>query len=400
MTTGTIIATSVNVRRPTPDGNIVGFLQKGTQVEIIDGGTQADSYFITSTNGDSETVGFVGKQFISLDQTTGPPPPPPPPTAGAPNAQFLDLIQVYKAKDIEFPQLKAVTIAQWILESGWGNSQLALQFNNFGGLKFRNELSGVATKVLYQASDGPDFYCAFKDKASFIDGYWQFIGRPPYAGFKDHVASPDDYIKFIAPIYTPTQGYADRVLNLLPISESFLTGAGSSSSAGHAEQHGDGSPVDKPQVRFIATTHQASRNGATIDHIIIHYTTSRNIDGVIEHFSTGLTNRVSAHYIIAQDGSIVQMVDDSNASWHSGSADMNARSIGIEHCAAEGDLITPPQQDGSIRLIRWLVHQYNIPVSNILPHDAVHSTDCPGQLLSAFGATHAEAVRNWIAANL
>ena len=256
---------------------------------------------------------------------------------------------------------------------------------------------------MYTASDGPNFYCAFKDKNSFINGYWLFIERAPYAGFRDHTASGDNFIKFVGPIYSPSTGYVDHVLNLLSISQHFLDNAPSGNHGDlgeHSEHHGDGLPTDKPHVKFAQTTHQSSRNGAPIDHIVIHYTTSRNIDGVIEHFTTGQTNRVSAHYIVGQDGAIVQMVDELHASWHSGSSEMNARSIGIEHCAAQGDLITPAQQDLSIRLISWLVHQYAISKDNIIPHQAVHPTECPGQLLSAFGSNQGDAVRKWIAMNL
>ena len=65
----------------------------------------------------------------------------------------------------------------------------------------------------------------------------------------------------------------------------------------------------KPQVdRWEDTSHKSSRNGADIDHIVIHYTTSRNIDGTIITSNTALGN--SAHYIVGLDGALVQMVED------------------------------------------------------------------------------------------
>lgn len=163
----------------------------------------------------------------------------------------------------------------------------------------------------------------------------------------------------------------------------------------------------KPTVnRTILTDHANSRAGRAIDYIVIHFTTSRNINGVIEHFLDG-SPRVSAHYIVGQDGELVQMVDDRQAAWHAGNADMNARSIGIEHCAALGDKITPAQEATSAAIIRWLAYTYAIPSINIIPHVAVHETDCPGDLFSAYGgkaggsiAIQKAALAKWLAARV
>ena len=40
----------------------------------------------------------------------------------------------------------------------------------------------------------------------------------------------------------------------------------------------------------------------------------RAVNGVVEHFKNG-TPRVSAHYIIGQDGLLVQMVPDAEKAW-------------------------------------------------------------------------------------
>ena len=82
MTTGTVNATTVNVRRPTPDGNIVGILERGARVEVVDGVEQQGCYFVSSLDEDNGIAGFVGKQFVTLgsgSQTTG--------WASSPNAE-------------------------------------------------------------------------------------------------------------------------------------------------------------------------------------------------------------------------------------------------------------------------------------------------------------------------
>lgn len=163
--------------------------------------------------------------------------------------------------------------------------------------------------------------------------------------------------------------------------------------------------MDKPHVsRSYQTSHYSSRGGATIDTIVIHYTTSRNIEGTIQHFMSG-TPQVSAHYIVGQDGELVQMVDEAHAAWHA--TVMNARSIGIEHVAEAGDKITEAQEATSAALIRWLADEYFIPHANIIPHVAVKSTSCPGDLFAAYGgkagadkATQTAALQRWLAAKV
>ena len=126
------------------------------------------------------------------------------------------LAQIYAGESIRYPYLKSVTLAQWLLESGRGNSDLAKLHYNFGGLKWRAEMAGHATKVKYKAHDGEADYCKFATLENFVRGYWVFINRSPYSGWETHVATPEDYIRFIGPIYTPTSGYAEKVIALMP----------------------------------------------------------------------------------------------------------------------------------------------------------------------------------------
>lgn len=150
------------------------------------------------------------------------------------NPLLEKLAQLYKTQDIPHPNLKEVTLAQWILESGRATSDLATEHLNFGGLKWRSEMSPFATKVSYQAHDGVDDYCKFANIESFIRGYWAFIGRSPYAGWENHAGSGEDYIRFIGSKYTPTPGYADRVLELVPESRTLLESVGPINGGGTA----------------------------------------------------------------------------------------------------------------------------------------------------------------------
>ncbi len=148
---------------------------------------------------------------------------------------------------------------------------------------------------------------------------------------------------------------------------------------------GEGKERPRPKIdRFEPTSHQSSRNNTDIDHVVIHYTTSRNIGGTINHFKHG-TPRVSAHYIVGRDGELVQMVEDTLKAWHAGDSGMNARSIGIEHVAALGDAITDSQAAVSAALVGWLMEEYEVPKSNVIPHVCIKPTSCCGDLFKAFG---------------
>jgi N-acetylmuramoyl-L-alanine amidase len=130
---------------------------------------------------------------------------------------FDDLVARYKATGIAFPSLKAVTLAQWLLESSRGATDLATRHLNFAGLKWRAEMVGFAIPVEHHAHDGLDFYCKFPSVDAFIVGYWKFLARSPYKGWEKHAqASPEAFIRFIGPIYNPAGlAYVEQVLALL-----------------------------------------------------------------------------------------------------------------------------------------------------------------------------------------
>ncbi|MEG3089139.1 N-acetylmuramoyl-L-alanine amidase [Sphingomonas sp. PB4P5] len=132
------------------------------------------------------------------------------------------LALIYAGVPIRHSHLKSVTLAQWMLESGRGQSDLAQLHYNFGGLKWPPEMALFATKVMYQAHDGLEAYCKFATLEHFIAGYWAFIGRAPYSGWETHIATPEDYIRFIGPIYTPKPSYAADVIRLMPEAATLL----------------------------------------------------------------------------------------------------------------------------------------------------------------------------------
>lgn len=157
-----------------------------------------------------------------------------------PNNPLLKrLATIYAGDTIRYPKLRAVSLAQWMLESGRATSKLATDHYNFGGLKWRPEMGLFGTRVIYAAHDGTEAYCKFATLENFVRGYWAFIDRAPYSGWETHTDTPEDYIRFIGPIYTPTADYADKVLALIPDAQSLLfeamTSDGAVATAGAAK---------------------------------------------------------------------------------------------------------------------------------------------------------------------
>ncbi len=307
---------------------------------------------------------------------------------------FNQLVKAYAKTTIDFPHIKEITVAQWLLESGRGTSRLATEHLNFGGLKWRSEMTEFATPVDYEASDGKDKYCKFDSLEKFIKGYWRFLERSPYEGWRNNVDSAEDFIGFIGPIYAGDRNYVSKVLNVYVEAKQLLA------DADHVGHHHPGSaePVSKPLIKaFIESPHYSSRAGADIDTIVVHYTTAGTVSGTIAHFKNP-ESQVSAHYIIDKNGDIYQMVKDTDKAWHAAKA--NRTSIGIEHVAKVGDRLTEVQKKSSIHLIKWLMTEYKIPKENIKAHKQVLETSCPGNIFGdGIDDTNLPKFKAWVAKN-
>lgn len=166
--------------------------------------------------------------------------------------------------------------------------------------------------------------------------------------------------------------------------------------------HGTNTEQPKPPIKeFIESPNCESRNGAIINRIVLHFTDDPRLDVVISTFKNP-DEKVSAHYVIAKNGDIYQMVRDGDKAWHCKGA--NAHTIGIEHVAAKNDHLAPDQEKASIALIRWLVGAYKVNKAAITGHrytpdysGGVEGTDCPHSL---FGPRTEAAIRDWVDANI
>lgn len=131
--------------------------------------------------------------------------------------------KTYRDTQIECPDLKPVTLAQWVLESGRGSSKLAQEHNNYAGLKWRDEMKGWGVPVSYLAHDGRTEYIKFETPLAFIKGYWRFIDRSPYAGWRQFCNDPTGYLGHIAKAgYAEDKKYVTKVKSLIPEAKELL----------------------------------------------------------------------------------------------------------------------------------------------------------------------------------
>ncbi len=107
--------------------------------------------------------------------------------------------------------------------------------------------------------------------------------------------------------------------------------------------------------------------------VIIHHTAQDSLAQTIKTFTITKT-QVSAHYVIANDGRVVQMVNDYLRAWHGGNAiwgknsDINSASIGIELDNNGIQPFSDPQIISLLALLTKLKKDYNIPAQNIIGH--------------------------------
>ena len=171
-----------------------------------------------------------------------------------------------------------------------------------------------------------------------------------------------------------------------------------------------GVPVDLQHFQFVAPgrNHVAwwqSPNfddrpaGAVVDTIVLHHTAGTSLGSTVQWFADP-SSRVSAHFTVGKDGSIVQNVSTYERAWHAGaSADsfgrssVNGFSVGIEidHEGLAGEPYPEAQVEAVEHLVSVLVRRF--PIKVITSHMAIavpagrkpDPVDYPWRTLYRFG---------------
>ncbi len=116
------------------------------------------------------------------------------------------------------------------------------------------------------------------------------------------------------------------------------------------------------------------------DMILLHYTGMPDAKAALERL-TSRVSQVSSHYLVFEDGRIVQMVQESRRAWHAGvsvwagETDINSSSIGIEIANPGHDFGYPnfsPRQVAAVTaLCRSILTRHSIASERVLAHSDV-----------------------------
>ncbi|BBD38760.1 N-acetylmuramoyl-L-alanine amidase [Aminobacter sp. NyZ550] len=122
------------------------------------------------------------------------------------------------------------------------------------------------------------------------------------------------------------------------------------------------------------------RDGMKPDMIVLHYTGMETGDGA-ESWLCNPESEVSSHYLVHEDGRIVQMVREGDRAWHAGKSswrgetDINSCSVGIEIVNpghALGYRAFPRRQMRAvIELCLGIAERHNVAPERVLAHSDV-----------------------------
>jgi N-acetylmuramoyl-L-alanine amidase len=141
------------------------------------------------------------------------------------------------------------------------------------------------------------------------------------------------------------------------------------------------SPDSSVVSDVIPSPNHGERNkGLLPNMILLHYTGMPDVEGAIAQLCTAGTD-VSAHYIVLEDGRIVQCVPEAKRAWHAGVAfwagedDINSCSIGVEIVNRGHDWGYPEfplrQIAAVIALCRGIMLRRKVPSHRVLAHSDV-----------------------------
>lgn len=161
-------------------------------------------------------------------------------------------------------------------------------------------------------------------------------------------------------------------------------------------------------LRVLAAPNVEPRRGArAVDMLILHYTGMASAAAACDLLCSPASG-VSCHYLVDEDGAIIQMVGEDLRAWHAGvsswkaEADTNSRSIGIEIQNPGHNLgyraFPDRQMQAVIALCADILSRHAIPSSHVLAHSDV----APGRKIDPgekfdWALLHRHGIGHWVA---
>lgn len=225
-------------------------------------------------------------------------------------------------------------IAQAILESAYGTSELAVNANNYFGLKYREgrckTCIGIYDKVGSEQNKDGSYtssamkWCKFADMENGVIGYFDFTNISNYSNLKG-VTDPRKYLENIkADGYATSLTYVD---NLMAVIEKWkLT---------EYDKKEETKMSNSSLVSYtkLSPNHSGQRTHS-IDRITPHCVVGQLSAESICGCFTSTDRQASCNYGIGTDGRISLCVEEKNRSWCSSSNSNDQRAVTIE-CASD-----------------------------------------------------------------
>ena len=142
--------------------------------------------------------------------------------------------------------------------------------------------------------------------------------------------------------------------------------------------------IERPSPNFDARER-------SVNAIVLHYTGMQSAEAALERLCDPEA-RVSAHYLVQEDGAVVRLVQESDRAWHAGVSHwrgvsgLNDTSVGIEIVNPGhewGYRNYPDDQIGAlIPLVTAIRERHDVPRANVVGHSDIAPSrkDDPGEL--------------------
>jgi hypothetical protein len=316
-------------------------------------------------------------------------------------ADFINQIAPFIIKFAPSYHIAVVSpiIAQAVLESSHGTSELAVNATNFFGIKYREgrcpTANGTYIKIgSEQNADGsyksePMLWCKFPSMEACVQGYFDFINNSNYANLKG-VSDPETYLKNIkADNYASSLDYVSKVMNV--IRKYDLT---------QYDKEVD-RMSNSPLISYTKISpNKTSPRNHVIDTITIHCMAGNlSVENCGAAFAKA-SRKASSNYGIGTDGRIALYVDEADRSWCSSNAANDNRAITIEVANDGGaetgwhvsdkslnaliDLLVDICKRNDIKALKWQANKAligQVDKQNMTVHRWFAAKACPGDYL-------------------
>lgn len=144
--------------------------------------------------------------------------------------------------------------------------------------------------------------------------------------------------------------------------------------------------IDRP-----SPNHDARPAGSPVDILLLHYTGMETAEAALQRMRDAAA-KVSAHYMVDEDGTIYALVPEDRRAWHAGeshwagASDVNGRSVGVEIVNPGHEFGYRPfpeaQMAAVATLAREILARHPIPAARVLGHSDVapRRKQDPGEL--------------------